>query len=95
LSSQADLRLDVKVVPRASRTEMAGWYGDRLRVRVAAVPEGGRANAELIAFLAAALSIHRRDIAIRSGHGSTLKTIEIRGLDQASLAAALPPKDGR
>ena len=92
MSSQNGVRLNVKVVPRASRTEVAGWYGDRLRVRVAAVPEGGRANTELIALLASVFSIPRRDIAIKSGHGSTLKAIEIRGLDVTALAAALPPK---
>src|SRR5690606_13091128 len=45
-------KLSVKVVPRASRDEIVGWLGDRLKVKIAAPPQDGRANAALEAFLA-------------------------------------------
>lgn len=86
------MKLRLKVVPKAARTEIAGWYGDRLRVRVAAVPEGGRANDALIAFLAQLFDVARRDVVITSGHGATSKTVEIAGIDSAAIAARLPPR---
>ena len=49
-----DLVLEVRVQPRASRSEFAGLHGDRVRVRLQAPPVDGRANAALVEFLAAA-----------------------------------------
>lgn len=83
------VKLRIKVVPRASRTELAGWHGDRLRIRLAAVPADGRANAELIGFLATTLGVPRRAIELVSGQTSTLKTVAIKGLDQRAVAARL------
>jgi uncharacterized protein YggU (UPF0235/DUF167 family) len=78
-------RLAVKVTARASRSEIAGWSGDRLRVRVAAVPEGGRANDELEQFLAAAAGVPRRAVSVAAGRTSTLKIVEFAGVDQEEL----------
>jgi len=85
-------RLAVKIVPRAARTEIAGWLGDRLRVRVAAVPEGGRANAELTTFLARLLGVTRTQVRIVSGHTAALKLVAVDSIDAATLAARLPPR---
>ena len=37
-------KVAVKVVPRASRDEVVGWLGDRLKIKIAAPPQDGRAN---------------------------------------------------
>jgi uncharacterized protein (TIGR00251 family) len=71
------LHLYIKAVPGASKTEFAGIKDERLRVRVAAAPEGGKANIELCAFLAKALGCARRDIALISGEKSRLKTLAL------------------
>jgi uncharacterized protein (TIGR00251 family) len=71
------LHLYIKAVPGASKTEFAGIKDKRLRVRIAAAPEGGKANAELCAFLAKALGCARRDIALISGEKSRLKTLAV------------------
>ena len=83
------VKLRVKVVPRAACSELAGWHGDRLRIRIAAVPEGGRANAELVSFLAARLGVPKRSVVVSSGQTSTLKTVEIDGIDPQEIEMRL------
>jgi len=82
----------VKAVPGARRDEIAGPLGDRLKVRVAAPPEGGKANLAICALLARALGVRERDAEVVSGPASVEKTIRVRGVspDQAR-AALLPP----
>ncbi|MBA2379642.1 MAG: DUF167 domain-containing protein [Blastocatellia bacterium] len=79
----------VKVVPRASRTEVAGEIDGALRVRVASPPVDGAANAELIKFLAKRLELPRSSIAIVAGETSKNKRIRIEGLTEAELLARL------
>jgi uncharacterized protein (TIGR00251 family) len=67
----------LRVVPRATRTAFAGLHGDRLKVRVAAPPVDGKANAELVAFMARAFGVPRARVRVVSGTGSRDKTIEI------------------
>src|SRR5690554_3006126 len=50
-------KIAVKVVPRASRDEVVGWLGDRLKIKIAAPPQDGRANDALEAFLAERLGL--------------------------------------
>lgn len=78
-------RLSVKVTTRASRNEVVGWMGDRLKLRIAAPPQDGRANEALEAFLAAELGIARRCVRVAVGHTSTSKIVEFDGLEQADL----------
>jgi uncharacterized protein (TIGR00251 family) len=73
--TNGELRLDIKALPGASKTAIAGIKDQRLRVRIAAAPEDGKANAELIAFLARTLGCAKRDLRLASGEKSRLKTI--------------------
>ena len=70
--------LAIKVVPGASRSEIAGTLGDRLKVRVAAPPEGGKANRALVEVLSRWLGV--RDVEIVAGHSSAEKTVRVSGL---------------
>jgi uncharacterized protein len=70
-----EIHIAIKALPGASKTEFAGTREGRLRIRLAAAPEGGKANAELIAFLAKALGCPKRDITLPRGEKSRLKTI--------------------
>jgi uncharacterized protein (TIGR00251 family) len=65
----------VKAVPGASKTGFAGIKDGRLRVRIAAAPEDGKANAELCAFFARALGCPKRDVRLAGGEKSRLKTL--------------------
>lgn len=75
----ADLVLEVRVQPRASRSEFAGPFGDRLRIRLQAPPVDGRANAELARFLADAFDVPRARVDIEHGLAARDKRVRIRG----------------
>ncbi|MDR0622820.1 MAG: DUF167 domain-containing protein [Treponema sp.] len=68
-------RVDIKAVPGASRTELAGFQNGRLRVRIAGAPEGGKANGELIAFFSRLLGCPKRVIVLERGEKSRQKTL--------------------
>jgi uncharacterized protein (TIGR00251 family) len=67
--------LDVKVTPGASKNEILDTREGRLRVKIAAAPEHGKANAALVSFVAETLGIARKDITIIRGEKSRLKTV--------------------
>jgi uncharacterized protein (TIGR00251 family) len=75
--SGATILLDIKAVPGASRSRVAGPGGDRLRVQIAAAPEDGKANTELRSFLAKILDCPRKDVALVAGEKSRLKTVSL------------------
>ena len=67
----------VKAVPGASRDAIAGELGDRLKIRVSAPPEGGKANKAICSVLAKALGIKPKQISIASGATSPKKVVRI------------------
>ncbi len=75
----SDLLLDLRIQPRASRTEFAGRFGERLRVRLQAPPVDGRANAALVEFLAEVFDVPRSAVSIERGLAGRDKTVRIRG----------------
>ncbi len=93
-----DVELDVKVVPGASRSRIAGVWNHALRLTVSAAPERGRANEEVVRLVARALGLPLRDVQVVSGQTRPLKTLRLRGLEldavRARLAACLPAPPG-
>jgi uncharacterized protein (TIGR00251 family) len=75
----------VRVVPRASKTAVAGEHDGALRVRVAAPPVEGAANEELARFLAKAFAVPARDVEIVSGYASKSKRVRVRGAGAGQL----------
>lgn len=65
--------------PGATRTEVAGTHGDALKIRLATLPVDGKANEALIAFLAEAFGVPRRQVELLSGHASRSKRVRING----------------
>jgi len=88
-------RLPVKVIAGASRSAIAGWSGDRLRVRIGAVAERGKANAALVALVAKTLGLPKSAVRVKAGATSSRKTLEISGLTQALVIARLGEQDGK
>ena len=84
------MRVEIKVVPKASRNRIVGWVGDRLKVQVTAPPERGKANDAVIDVLAEAVGLSRHQIRLVAGQTSPLKTVEIDGGED--LWSKLPPR---
>jgi uncharacterized protein len=78
----------VRVVPRASRSEIVGEHDGALRVRIAAPPVEGAANEELIRLLARELGVSRSAVEITAGHSGKLKTVRVTGLESSALTKA-------
>jgi len=78
--SNGAVTIAVKVVPRASKNQIAGIVGDAVKIRLNAPPVEGKANDALIAFLADALGVHRAQIEIVTGHTSRHKVVRVRGV---------------
>ena len=86
--------LRVKVIPGASRTQCAGYRttaeGPALLVRVAAAPEKGKANEELISWLSESLGLPRSSIELRVGAASRLKRLGLPAAFGARIASLVP-----
>ena len=74
---------EVYVQPGAKTTEVAGYHGKHLKIRLKADPVDNQANQELIAFLAKRLDISKKEIAIVRGKASRIKTGSINGGQEA------------
>ncbi|MPZ89166.1 MAG: hypothetical protein GEU81_14080, partial [Nitriliruptorales bacterium] len=81
--------LSVRLVPRASRSQIAGVHDGAVRIRVAAPPVEGRANAALLDYLAGLLGLRPRDLDVAVGERSRTKTVWIGALDSAAVARRL------
>ena len=78
-------RLTIRVQPAAARTAVTGCHGDALKVRVASPANEGKANAELVRFLAAELGVARGTVEIRLGASSRTKVVEVPAAADPSM----------
>jgi len=74
---------DVRVVPRASKSEIVGAHDGALKVRIASPPVDGAANAELIKLFSKRFGVSKGDISIVAGETSKNKRIKIANLSQS------------
>lgn len=77
----APSRLYLRVAPGGHRSAVVGRYGDRWKLRVAAAPERGRANEQVLVVIAEALDISRAAVRLVAGAASRDKIIEVDGID--------------
>ena|SRR5688500_6775578 len=92
--NSAATEIDVRVVPRAGRSEVADMRDGALVIRLAAAPVDGAANAELIEVLARALHRPKRDITIVSGERSRHKRVRVAGMNAAEVVGRLLGRAG-
>jgi len=81
--------IDVRVIPRAGRSGIAGTRGGALLVRLNAPPVEGAANAELIEVLAKTLGVAKRAVTIASGDRSRQKRVQVTGISIADARTRL------
>ena len=83
------LSFDVRVVPGASKNEVAGIQDGALKVKLTAPPVEGKANRACVDFLAGLLGLRRSALAITSGEKSRKKTVSVEGIARAELETRL------
>lgn len=81
--------LAIKAIPNAPRSEVVGWLGEALKIKVHAPPVEGRANEVLCEFLADELDLPRRAVTVLRGDTSRQKMLRIDGLSLAEVRAKL------
>lgn len=70
----------VRVLPRSSKNQIVGYYGDAVKIRLTAAPLEGKANEACRVFLAEILSVPRARIEIVTGQTSRNKLIKVTGV---------------
>jgi uncharacterized protein (TIGR00251 family) len=83
------VRINIYVQPRAAKTAIAGTHDGCIKVRLAAPPVDGAANLALIEFVAERLGIAKSRVRLVAGASSRRKVLEIEGVEEAAVAAAL------
>ena len=79
----------VRVIPKASKSEVVGLVDGHLKVRIAAPPVDGAANAELIKLLSRHFDVPKREIKIVSGVTSRVKKVRIGGVEEQAAQSFL------
>jgi uncharacterized protein len=83
------IRIEFYVQPRASRTEVVGMHDGRIKVKLAAPPVEGAANAALVQFIATKLGIPKSRVRIVAGATARRKVIEVDEVTEQSILARL------
>jgi uncharacterized protein (TIGR00251 family) len=87
-SEGVEIRIHIQT--RASKTEIVGLYGQALKIRIAAPPVDGQANAELCRFLARQFGVSQQFVQVISGFSSRQKRVFIKGRTLSEIGACLP-----
>ena len=79
----------MKAVPGAKREQVAGVLGDRLKIKVSAPPEGGKANAAICALIAKRLGVKPGAVSVVSGMTNPEKVVRVEGVSAGGVREAL------
>ena len=90
VATDGGVLIDVRVIPRAGRSGLAGTRDGALLVRLNAPPVDGAANDELIEVLAKALGVPKRAVTLVAGDRSRRKRVRVEGVTAAFAEAILP-----
>lgn len=91
VGADGSVSLTLHIQPGAKKSELAGLHGDALKIRLAAPPVDGKANAALVAFVAECLGLPKAAVTLKSGQTSRRKVVSVVGADPARVAALISP----
>ncbi len=83
--TEEGILVPLKITPKASNTEIVGWEKGELKIRLAALPEKGRANEVLMTFLAKQWKISKSRFSLVRGETSRHKILLVQGLKLQQL----------
>jgi uncharacterized protein (TIGR00251 family) len=79
LRRDGQVTFQVKITPKSSRNSVAGAMEDgTLRLKIAAVPEKGKANAEICVFLGELFGVAKTNVEIVRGHTGSVKLVAVK-----------------
>jgi uncharacterized protein (TIGR00251 family) len=87
VAADGRITLTLHIQPGAKKTEFAGLHGDALKIRLAAPPVDGKANAVLLGFVAETLGLPKLAVNLKSGQTSRRKVLEIQGAEISATKA--------
>ena len=90
LVGDGKITLKLHIRPGAKQTAVTGLHGEALKIRLAAAPIDGQANAALIAFVADRLGLPKSAVCLRSGQTSRRKVLEVIGAPADAAQRLLP-----
>ncbi len=98
--NKSDLLLELQVQAKAAKNNIIGEYNKRLKIAITTAPENGRANIQIIKFLAKHFGVQQKQIKIIKGHKSKYKTLlisnpEISRLTTPAIATINLPKNNK
>jgi uncharacterized protein len=92
VSSKMATNISVKVQPNANHNDVIGQTGGVWKIKIAAPPDKGKANKELIDYLSGLLNVKKAQINILRGQTTHNKVLEIEGLDLQTVTGRLNRK---
>ena len=78
-----------KIVPGGSRTGLCGLLNGMMKIKISAAPEKGKANQELVGFLAKKLGVKKNAVSIISGQTNPVKQVQVWGISTETLLKKL------
>ena len=79
----------VQTTPNAPKSQVVGWLGDRLKIKVKAPAVEGKANAELVRFLAERLGVRPAAVSILRGDTARIKVVRVQGVEETDFKKSL------
>ena len=81
--------INIQATPNAPRSQIVGWLGDRLKVKLKAPAVEGKANAELVRFLAEQFKVRANAVTILRGETARIKVVRIDGVEEPEFRLRL------
>lgn len=89
-SPDGSLLLTLHIQPGAKKTEVVGPHGDALKIRLAAPPVDGKANAALLVHVAQILGVNKSAVELKSGQTSRRKVVAVTGASALAWSTLQP-----